>query len=367
MKRLIWTALAFLLLAGGALSLAGEPKDILDRPIPWGKTSGGKRLSLYVARTRLLYGEPVTFVLQPSGPHDKPPYVQLRWRGSKPSVELHLYDSAGNQLPFGLRLNEGTDGTFGRLLPRGKSALGRHFKPDKYEMYAVLSDSRDPRHPRKWVGAVDSNKVEFEVLAPRPRSRAELAPKELRKRAERWFAELGKEHSVESGQHFLRVRGGREAESQLGHLLRETEGFGLVPRLEQACASKNPGTAARAARLIRRRLLALSTAKTHEFYLRMPEDAPLLAMLGPTSWRFIRELATDYEYRLLRVKAARYGPLPAYRGLSRPAAGQVKKIVAGLKHKNFEVRIGTIRSLSKTADPRILLSLIHISEPTRPY
>src|SRR5207244_4175038 len=145
------------------------PHDVLGRPLPWGEAVGGARLGVWMARERLLSGEPLELHLHVRHRGEKGPYVRHSLAGPAPAVRPELTTDRGDPVPFRLQvLAEGGSVAVGhtvvRLWPEGKFARGRYLVPGDYRLRAIHDARKDPADAIAWVGRLTSNTVRLRVL-----------------------------------------------------------------------------------------------------------------------------------------------------------------------------------------------------------
>ena len=372
-RHVLAYSLAVAMLPAGVIAGSVEaPKpdlgcvDFWGQPIPWGPTVKGKRLSLRMALTRLLRGQPVEVILQHVNPERQPPWLVIHWSDPHPNVRAEVSDAAGRKGEVDIRRRYGRWGSSAsgvglRLLPRGWLAQGRHVRPGRYRVCIVVEHPRDRSRPRLWHGTVRSNVIEFEVVDAGPAERARAAPAPLRKWAEQRLAELAAE----------RFETRRDAQADLCSEKHGSRPFAIVPRVERACASSDPEIAARATKVLDRlvsRIVRGQRAPTepapHNAVPFRPgtgptwhEAAPVLGLLGPRALARLPQYCEPHVAHLLVALAASYSPLPPHRTLERPTQADVRAILRDLADQDPVVRLRTVRWLPRTSHPDLLAAL----------
>ena len=223
MRRFIPAMLAaFLTVAACPLS-AHESTDARGRTLLWGDRVRGKRLSLCMPCTRLRYGQPVVVFVRSTNDGGEAPYLRIRWEGDPPTTRLELRSSSGagtSTTPQVCGFASAVSGSCAsvRVVPRGTTALGRHFRPGRYRVAVVYRKQADPCDPKAWIGELRSNEIEFEVIDAKLRDGVQWVPKQVRTWAAEQIARLGHQNPEAR----------REAETGLFNAAREGSRLGVV-------------------------------------------------------------------------------------------------------------------------------------------
>jgi HEAT repeat protein len=326
---------------------AWEERDILGRPIPWGKEVGGQRVCLWIPATRLLYGQPIDVLLRTAQATHDPPHLTLNWEGPHRTVFFEWTDELGHAITY-VRQSGGQgqalEGNFEhfRLQPTENFARGRYLVPGKYWMRVVIDAKRWPRYPAGWVGRAESNILEFVVLESDAGGRAELVPKEIREAA----APLVKDLDDPKAQRRV------QAEKALTKL-----GIEVLPLLEPALDSPSAEARQRATRVFRK--FTQSILERHYFRQADRDQATAItAHFGEAAWKVIGANLKPDRLELWRVERAKVGPVVVIPERKPLPPDVVRRLVADLSSPQPHVRVATIRALPQTDNEEILTALV---------
>ncbi len=307
-------------------------------------------------RTRLLYGEPVEFVLLAVNARQEAPFLRISWREPDGTAYAELTNERGHDIPFNAQILGESQSIAGdyhvvRLWPRGPSGRGRYFRPGSYRLQVAIDAKKTARNPIRWVGQLKSNAIAFAILDVQADDRRALVSDALRKKAESLVRDLDAPA--------FRTR--EAAEQALTPLALD-----VLPLLEDVLGSRSREAASRAERIVWKAVGPL-IEKSHPSILHQGiwrEGGPLLATFGEPTWNVVRTHVARDTLIKLRLQAALYGPVDPYRDLDRLSAAEIRQIAARLADSDPVVRILAIRSLSKTANQELLKALIErLSDP----
>ncbi|MHC4982281.1 MAG: HEAT repeat domain-containing protein [Planctomycetota bacterium] len=333
-----------------------EPVDALGRPLKWGKTVRGKRASLSMTRTRLLYGQPIQCVFRAPNPAGKAPFLTVWWEGERKNAAIKLTDADGKAVALRTRPDWYGSGVHGadallRLMPTAPHALGRYLRPGRYNLQIVATCKRDPYHGRSWTGMLSTNTVAFEVLQVTTGQRRPPVPAALRKKAQPLIRQL------EAKDYYDR----QAAKNALIDL-----GLDVIPLLEQVSESGSADATAQANMAIWAILRPIVMGRWLGQMVGMAAVGPAVVELDEPSWKVIKDNVRHQRYLELRSLAARYGSPGPYRDLSKLSEPDAEKVVAKLEHADPFVRMRAVRSLSATSDGRIIRALLgRLKDPFR--
>lgn len=324
-----------------------EARDAFGRVMPWADAVNGARVRLRVVRTRLLYGEPLGFIVESRHVSEQGPYVRLNWDGDYQTLRLELTTDRGEAVPFTRQLFGRGDSTAGghhtgRLWPGGKFALGRYLAPGSYRLRLVVDARRNKLDANSWEGKIVTPEIAIEVIAAGAAARRELVPPALREKAAGWIRDLDSAKFAE-----------REAADKA---LRAVA-LDVLPLLEEKLReARRTEDRIRAQRIVGDTLAPL--LRSREWGAVLPQETgPVLALLGEESWNVLRERSEGPLPEQLPAIAAAFAPVGPYRDLTRPTEKDVAEIVARLRHERPAERVRAVRALTKTADRRVLDAL----------
>src|SRR5262245_56804679 len=325
---------------------AWERRDILGRPIAWGKEVAGQRVCLWMPYTRLLYGQPIDVHLETAQASRKPPHLRLHWEGPRRTVFLEWTNDRGKAVTF-YRRSAGTgsslegNGENLRLEPTETFARGRYLVPGKYRMRVVLDAQRWPADPLGWVGRVESNELELVVFENDERGREQWVPETIREKAAGFVRDLDIE-KLERRDH---------AEKELVPL-----GFDALPLLEKSLESASAEVRARSRGVFRQ--VARPLLEARDPFFRVNQAAALLSLFGDEAWKAIGEDLPPARLGLWRVDAARVAPVPSIQETDPLPPKLVDRIVKELTSPEPHVRVTAMRSLPRTENQEVLAALV---------
>ena len=323
-----------------------ERRDILGRPIPWGKEVADQRVCLWMPATRLLYGQPIDVHLETAQVTPNPPHLRLHWDGPRRTVFFEWTDDRGKPVTFQRRsAGSGSwlegNGENLRLEPTETFARGRYLVPGKYRMRVVIDAKRWPADPLGWVGRVESNELEFVVIENDDRGRAQLVPETIRDKA----AELVRALDAE---RFERRDNAEKGLIQLG--------FDALPLLEKSLEAASAEARSRSRRVLR--TVARPLLEARDPFFRVNQAVALLSTFGNEAWQAIGDDLPPVRLGLWRVDAARVAPVPSISEGDPLPSELVARLVKDLNSPEPHVRVAAMRSLPRTENKEVLTALV---------
>ena len=246
-----------------------ERRDILGRPIPWGKEVAGQRVCLWMPATRLLYGQPIDIRVQTGSVSEEPPNLRVNWDGPERTAFFDWTNDQGETVTF--------DYNRFRLQPTGKFAHGQYLVPGKYRVRLVIEAKRNPQDPIGWVGRLESNLLEFVVLENDEHARAQLVPNAIRARTVELVRAL-------DDKKFARRE---QAERELLKL-----GFHVLPLLEQSLESPSKEARTRSERIFRKLTEPLFDPEISKWFHVRNQTPTLLSIFRDAAWNVLGDPAT---------------------------------------------------------------------------
>lgn len=326
---------------------AWEGRDILGRPIPWGKEVGGQRVCLWMPTTRLLYGQPIDVLLQTAQATDDPPHLNLEWEGPHRTIFFEWTNDRGEAVIYAREnagLGSGLDGNFEflRLKPTGGFARGRYLMPGKYRMRVTIDQKRWPIYPLGWVGRAESNVVDFIVLDSNERGRNDLVPEAIRATAAPFVAALDNPKSERRDQ----------AEKALAKL-----GPEVLLLVEPALESPSAEARNRARRIFRNSVQPL-VDRSYFWQADRNQATGLLAPFGEAAWKVIGENVKPERLQVWRVEVAKVGPVQLIPEGDPLLAEVVRRLIADLNSPEAHVRVAAMRTMPRTTNEKLLTALV---------
>jgi HEAT repeat protein len=300
-----------------------------------------------MVRDRLLYGEPVEFLLDTRNASEKGPFVRVRWEEPKRTARVELTTEGGRVVPFTAQALGGYSALEGdhrcvRLWPGGRFARGRYFAPARYRLRVVVEGREADGDGISWAGKLTAG-VPFEIL-PEGAGRASLVPDGRRRQGVALVHDLG----VDS------FAAREAAEKALIGMRMEA-----VPLLEEALGSEVPEVKMRARRVLRATLQPLLTEQRG--FQGSPlwhEGGPLLTYCGARTWAWVREQFGAGTADMLAAQAAAFGPVDPYRDMTRLDRKEAARLVGRLRAPDAAARVRAVRSLSRTTNEAVQRALV---------
>lgn len=327
---------------------ATGPRDLLGRPLAFGKPTQGATAAIHVGRTNLAFGQPFRFSLYIRNPSVNGPYANLHHTVNSlipRNLSLTLTGKDGKEAPFtlvGFGYHSSLGGTHAqfRLDPKDSSALGRHWKPGTYRLVARIGFPEDTR-PGTYKDQIVTRMLTISFASPGEAPAETESEKEARARVKKRIRDLG-DPSEE-------VR--KEAEKSL---LGETEPVVLLD-LAAALAAARPDVKDRLKKVLSVRRGNLDQALMGGNELALGDVLLWLGALSDRDAETIHEHLAGkdaWPLDLWHTMRARYGPItvPQGRPLTR---GEKANLVAALGDRTPARRIQALRGIPLTTDADI--------------
>jgi len=329
---------------------APQHTDPLGRPLSWGEAVDGRRASVSMLATRLLYGQPIEFRLLVPNPARRPPFVVGVFSETSNRAVAELTDESGKAVAHEVLRrggSRGTDGTDVRIRVRPNSssphAMGRYLRPGRYRLRVVIDCKRDPAIPTGWVGTLASNTLLLTILPAGARQRQAPVSDAVGRKAAALARQLGDN---------------RAANRQAAQAALEAMGFDALAALEKALTSPDEEVVSRATTALWRIVSAIATLRHVPPVAGTEPIAYAVAGFGPASWRVVRDNVPPHLHAELQSLAVRYGPTGPPVAMDPPSDAVARRVLAGLADEDPLVRLRTLRGISLTSDRRIIDAVV---------